>query len=324
MDLTTEVVLCTYNGERFVAEQLLSILRQTKRVDKISIHDDASTDGTIAAIRRLIEGIPAGDRHRLTTTVNGQTLGYARNFEQAISRATGDLIFLADQDDVWEPEKVERLMALLVREGAELVFSDGVLIEEGGGTLGGKTVLANYGLRPADVETFRASAFDWLVKRNYINGTALAVRRTSAQAALPLPCDMPHDYWLALWCALRRGVAGTAERLYRYRQHGGNQIGIGSSRLLDEALGIWRHPRAPRERELRIWQELNERVQQHASPEHRELARRKLEWLSKVVPAGRGPAARLGTVVKSALAGEYRRYSASPALLRDLVSLVKS
>src|SRR5689334_22597164 len=98
---SAEVVLCTYNGAAFVREQLDSIAAQTMPVDRISIWDDASTDDTVAVIRRWIEE-RAGHQPAVSLKVNPANLGFRRNFEQAIARATGDVLFLCDQDDIWD------------------------------------------------------------------------------------------------------------------------------------------------------------------------------------------------------------------------------
>jgi len=322
MTATTEVILCTFNGENFLVEQLQSILDQTLPVDRISIYDDRSTDNSIRRIEAFIAQQTAVDQSRFEWHVNSENLGYAKNFMSAIERSTADVLFLCDQDDVWEPSKVEVMMGLLKKSEADLVFSDGSVVDRAGKPLGRQTVLKSYGLDGQSVATFQASAFERLIKQNYINGAAMAVRRTAAQAALPLPCDMPHDYWLAIWCSLHGGVMATSQALYRYRQHASNAIGMGSDNPLYRWLGIWRQPIAPRQRELRIWQAVSDRIASIPRPVQIRLAKYKLLWLTRVV-SGRNPLRRMVAILVSGLQGRYRAFSPEDAFWRDLLSLIK-
>jgi glycosyltransferase involved in cell wall biosynthesis len=319
---TTEVIVCTYNGAPFVVEQLQSILIQTTKVDKISIYDDQSSDNTVFRIHEFVNTLPWDEQRLFSIHVNPSNLGYARNFITAIGRATEEILFFCDQDDIWEMRKVECFLQLFQEHGPDMVFSDGSLIDESGGTIDRSTVLESYGLNKERISHFQASAFERLMKRNYINGAAAAVRRVAAQAALPLPCDMPHDYWLAIWCSLHAGIVATPRVLYRYRQHRRNLIGIGSSNPLYEWLGIWRQPNAPRERELRIWKAVTDRIAKLPCPKQVEAAHRKLDWLTRVVSRDKSVSRGL-EIAKSALNGNYRIYSGKDSFLRDVVSLIK-
>src|SRR5215208_90703 len=119
MHLKFYVAMCTYNGAQFVAEQLDSIAAQTRRPDELVVCDDGSDDATPEIIREFA--------HRasfpLRFYVNETNLGSTRNFERAISLCEGDFIALADQDDVWLPEKLERLERALADENIALAFT---------------------------------------------------------------------------------------------------------------------------------------------------------------------------------------------------------
>lgn len=320
---TTEVIVCTCNGGAYIVEQLESILGQTTRVDKISIYDDRSSDGTVSRILEFVERLPAEKQRLFALHVNQSNLGYANNFSAAIAKASEDILFLCDQDDIWECEKVEVFLRLFGEHSPDMVFSDGSLIGPCGQKLGQMTVLGSYGLNRNAVTHFRARAFELLMKRNYINGAAAAIRRLAAQNALPLPCDMPHDYWLAIWCSLHGGIVATPQTLYRYRQHRGNAIGIGSSNPLYVWLGIWRQPNAPRERELRIWEAVTKRIAALPCRNQADAARRKLDWLLRVVTADKKGLPRALEILKTGLDGSYRSYSGIYAFMRDIVSLIK-
>ena len=100
---TVAVVMCTYNGEKFLREQLDSILRQTYPISEIIVQDDCSTDSTVAILRSY-----AARDGRVRVIVNEHNLGFNRNFRSAVMKATADFVAISDQDDVWMPDKVER------------------------------------------------------------------------------------------------------------------------------------------------------------------------------------------------------------------------
>ena len=125
--MNISVAMCTYNGSRFLAEQLESIGRQTKPPFELIICDDGSTDSTPEIVRNFADGAPFPVRF----IRNEVKLGSTRNFEQAIRRCSGDAIALCDQDDVWQKDKLE-WAARVLESDPEVggVFSDALLIDE--------------------------------------------------------------------------------------------------------------------------------------------------------------------------------------------------
>ena len=117
MDLSTSVVLATYNGEKFILDQLESIRKQTIKVDEVLISDDGSTDDTVRIIENYIS------KHNLATnwyiTQNKKNKGYAKNFFDTAIRASNNFIFFCDQDDIWELDKVEKMLDVL-KENTDL------------------------------------------------------------------------------------------------------------------------------------------------------------------------------------------------------------
>lgn len=111
------VALATYNGEKFIIEQLESILRQTQAVDEVVICDDRSQDGTVPLIEEFIAQNSLGDRWRLF--VNERNLGYCENFKKAAYLCTGDVVFFCDQDDIWVQNRIE-VMAAVMRENLNI------------------------------------------------------------------------------------------------------------------------------------------------------------------------------------------------------------
>ncbi|CAN5211313.1 N/A [soil metagenome] len=220
--MTVSVALCTHNGERYLLEQLQSILRQTVPVDQIVVSDDASQDGTLEVVRRAFDSHPSAPA--LKVIENSVALGVARNFEQAIAACSGEIVLLSDQDDVWAPTRVEKTLAAF-EDDVLLVHSDARLIDGRGDVLPG-TLFRAYGVdERTRLREAAGGAFDLFLRRNLVTGATAAVRRDLAVLASPFPDCWVHDEWLAIVAASTGRIVPLAELLVDYRQHGGNQIG---------------------------------------------------------------------------------------------------
>lgn len=210
------VALCTYNGEKYLAEQLESIAQQTQAVDEILVCDDQSTDRTLDLAQQFLQqGLP------LKIYQNPQRLGFSRNFAQAIQRCSGDIIFLCDQDDRWYPEKVAVMLSQFTQHpDALLIFSNGELV--------------NAQSQPLNCQLWQAlpkppnatpSLLD-LLNNEWITGAACAFRRELIDYALPIPPHWVHDAWLGLIASAVGKVKAIPDLLIQYRQHDNNQIGL--------------------------------------------------------------------------------------------------
>src|SRR6202167_2057678 len=121
------VAMCTYNGERFLPQQLASMAKQTRLPDELVVCDDGSTDRTVAIVREFAASAP----YPVRVFENERNLGFAANFERAIGLCEGDLIALSDQDDIWYPIRLERSeQEFAAHPEAGLVFSDGEIIDD--------------------------------------------------------------------------------------------------------------------------------------------------------------------------------------------------
>ena len=123
------VAVTTYNGSKYIIEQLKSICDQTVPVDEIVIVDDCSTDDTVLQINTYIS---QQKENRIKLYVNKSNLGYTMNFYKAISKTHGDYIFLSDQDDVWIPNKVARMLKVMALPGVQIACSNFEIIDESG------------------------------------------------------------------------------------------------------------------------------------------------------------------------------------------------
>ena len=223
MPVRTCVVLCTFNGEAFVAEQVAGVLAQLQPVDEIVVSDDASTDACVDRVREALAGF-GGD---LRIHVNPATLGVVRNFETALRLAKGDVCFLCDQDDVWRADKVQWMVAAFAREPQLMLLHSGARIIDKSGARTGATLLSELRVRARDLAAYDAGdALSVLLHRNIVTGATVAVRRELLDLALPIPEGYWHDEWLALIAAAVGSIRRIDEPLIDYRIHKGNQAGL--------------------------------------------------------------------------------------------------
>jgi len=209
--MKVSVCLASYNGERYIAEQLRSILQQLSDGDELIVCDDGSRDRT----REIVASF--GDPRVVLRTFDAN-VGHVRNFERAIASASGDLIFLSDQDDAWRPGKLAAMLAVfrdqpdvqLVHHALSTMDADGRVLQPLWNPL--------HEGRPGRL---RFLARQWL--KCQVFGCALAFRRALLDVVLPFPPSAyAHDHWLAIAAAVRGPVYFLAAPLVSYRQHAAN------------------------------------------------------------------------------------------------------
>jgi len=232
--MNVSVVLCTYNGEKYLQAQLESILAQTRRPDEIVLSDDASGDATVAIAEELLRG--SGIAYEIH--VNAQNIGFRQNFAQAMQRAHGDILFLSDQDDVWHPEKIARMLVPFERPETLLAFHDAALVDHHLQLL----APSFWQTMTFDPAPLVAGDCRRLLVSNVVQGSASAFRRRLLKDALPIPACAIHDEWLALFAALRSGLVPVPYMLMQYRQSEGNALGAGAVTWRDR-LARWHHLR---------------------------------------------------------------------------------
>jgi glycosyltransferase involved in cell wall biosynthesis len=205
------ILVATYNGERFLRQQMDSLIGQTYRNLEIVVVDDASSDGTMAILDEYVQSYAHISRY--PSEKNG---GYIKNFERGILLCKGKYIALCDQDDIWLPEKISRLMEL--RGDAPLVYSDSALINGNGKTLG---------MNLSDLKRMT----DFWTPLNYVtggtaSGHAMLVKREVILQSLPLPSIVTHDYWIGFAATFFGSLKYVDEPLVLYRQHEANVVGL--------------------------------------------------------------------------------------------------
>lgn len=223
------VVMATYNGEQYIIEQIESIVNQTVHVDELIICDDMSSDRTVEIIKSYI------DEKELSQTIklyqNSQNVGYIRNFYNGIKRSHGEYIFLADQDDAWEVNKVERMLATMHVCNAEVLCSNFSLIDANGKAYSKKARIPEFVQNAPDgVSKIK---FLPLLFGNVAQGCTYCFTKKVKDVYLSANYDkIIHDYQIMLIGSAMDGAYFLNEKLIRYRLHGNNNIGFSEKKTL--------------------------------------------------------------------------------------------
>ena len=217
------VALATYNGARFIREQLESLARQTRPPDEIVVSDDQSNDGTIAEVERFraTTAIP------IKLTVNPERFGYGKNFMNAAALCSSDLIAFCDQDDVWSADKLVRVELAFADPDVLMVHHNAWLVDAGMSRLGA----IDESVQPSEVTvTGPMGGNPWL----YPLGFTQTFRRElllfspmhdMTRELFSGPGNIAHDYWIAFLAASLGKIVYIADKLVDYRQHGANVFG---------------------------------------------------------------------------------------------------
>jgi glycosyltransferase involved in cell wall biosynthesis len=298
--------MCTYNGARFLPEQLESFVTQTRRPDELVVCDDRSTDDTSGIVARFAERAP----FPVKLHVNATNLGIRANFEQAMRMCGGDVLFLADQDDVWLPEKLARFAEVFEsRPDVGMVFCDAHIIEQDG-TRRGDTHWQVCHVDPRKREMLRrGQAFDAFLRHPWAASATMAIRRELLDAVLPLSGPWMHDAWIALVAASVSQVVAIEEPLNLYRQHATQAIGGKAKSRWERYRENVGDKRAEFEREVRRWLALRARVGGKTSPEHFIAISNKFMFAATRRNMRNSRLRRYPLILQSLLRGRYHSYA---------------
>ena len=221
------ILLATYNGERFIEEQLDSLMNQTQKPDLIIISDDHSSDGTWDILQRWrAKYMDVIEIHKNTTGRHGHVGNFSYLCELA-KKSDCDYFLFCDQDDVWLKEKSQLLLSECIEQEALhspdfpiLVHSDLIVVDEQLNEIA-PSFFKYQGLPLASVLSFPK----FLIQNN-VTGCASLINRALLEKATPLPNEvMVHDWWFALVAKAEGSLCFFDKALIKYRQHGGNAIG---------------------------------------------------------------------------------------------------
>ena len=216
------VALCSYNGEKYIHQQIDSILNQTHRPSEIVVCDDGSTDRTPEILAEYQKQYPEIFR----THFNESNLRSVKNFEKAISLCSKAIIFLSDQDDIWAENKAEKIVSFLDNHAEiDVVATNGFCIDENG------AVHEKYSLWDAPVflkeKGKNIDYFEIILLCNIATGASMAFRAALKPEIMPFPVlkDYHHDEWIALNTARKGRFEFLNDKLFYYRTHQEQQVG---------------------------------------------------------------------------------------------------
>ncbi|MCM2536046.1 glycosyltransferase family 2 protein [Neobacillus pocheonensis] len=218
------VCMATYNGAEFVVRQLDTVLKQLGPDDEVIVVDDRSKDNTVQLIKDTYGS-------RVQVTVNDQNVGAIKSFEKAISLAQGDILFLCDQDDLWEDEKVKTVLKAFEEQGAELVLHDAYVVD-------GKLDIIHPSWNDYNHNNINQGIVGNILKNAY-TGAFMAFKREIVPLILPFPASIEmHDQWIALVCMMKKKKVVFINRpLMKYVRHGGNVTGMKKRSLTAQLKG---------------------------------------------------------------------------------------
>ena len=319
---TLAVAIGTYNGARFVGEQLDSILDQSRLPDLIVVADDGSTDDTSAIVADRLETARAAGIRTLAVPPGGR-LGVTANFARAIEACDTDLVVLCDQDDVWATGRLDAIVAafdsvpdtVFRHENARLVDAEGHPI--------GLTLFDALGVGERELSRIReGDAFSVYLRRNLATGATVTFRRELFDRAAPLPGEWVHDEWLAVVASVTGTVSVDASATIDYRQHGNNVIGIVRP-TLRHRLRRMLATSATRNAELAVRARvLADRIASLTDDASViDAARDKADFEAARAAMPRMRALRVAPIIRAARGGRYPRFASQGHLdmLRDLL-----
>jgi glycosyltransferase involved in cell wall biosynthesis len=210
-NLLVSVAMCTYNGAKFLARQLDTIVNQTYKNIEVIVVDDCSTDETLTILNTYARQHPQFHIYQ-----NESNLGFTRNFERAVSLCKGELIALCDQDDLWHPEKIE----LQVKSIGDNIFiyHDSEFIHEDGESMNKKMSDIVHLYRGGDPLAF--------LFFNCVSGHTILMKRDLLNFAIPLKKEYFHDWWLSYVATNIGKIDFIPQCLVKYRQHEKSETNI--------------------------------------------------------------------------------------------------
>jgi glycosyltransferase involved in cell wall biosynthesis len=203
------IAMCTYNGEKYLREQLDSLINQDYKNYELIIVDDCSTDSTFSILKEYAEKYSYIELHLNTTN-----LGFKRNFEKALSLVKGEFIALCDQDDIWFPNKVSTCLKHISNHS--LAYCAVELIDKKGQKLDEEF---------PSVNLLEGKCHLSLLFGNCVTGHASMIRKSLLRHALPIPPGINlHDHWVAFVAASLQGIKKIPKPLSLYRKHDKNAV----------------------------------------------------------------------------------------------------
>ena len=220
MEEQIQILLPTYNGEKYLKEQIESILLQSYKNIKLIISDDCSSDSTCDILRKYQES-----DNRIEVYFQEKNLGVVKNIEFLLNKVTSSVFMLSDQDDYWMPEKVKNSFECLKNNDADIVFGDLEVVDKNLNII--YPSFNDYMLLTRKINKYlNTKMLNYLY--NCFTGCTLCLKRTLIEKILPLPDNSKfviHDFWIGLMSSIYGKTAYMPGKYIKYRQHEDNQVG---------------------------------------------------------------------------------------------------
>lgn len=198
------VVMASYNGGKYISKQIDSVVFQLQENDELVVSDDGSTDET----RKIIKEYQVHDKR--IKLVEGPQKGVIANFENAITNSFGEYIFLCDQDDVWEPNKIEKVLKCFAEQDCDVVVHDADVWDERE-----NVIIPSF----IEYRGSKSGAIKNIIKNSYI-GCCMAFKRELLEYVLPIPKNIEmHDQWIGVIGDIKGKTYFLNEALFHYRRH---------------------------------------------------------------------------------------------------------
>ena len=313
--MKVSVVLCTYNSGRFINRFLQGIAAQTLQPNEVIVSDDGSSDNTLQIVEKF--------KNQLNISVfkNQKNLGYAQNFSSALMRASGELIFPADHDDVWLPKKIEFFVESAQQSSASLFFCNSFLVDEN------LSIKGDY-WSSVNLSEFERSAImngnglPLFLRRGVIPGHAMAIRGDFLQRALPVPPHWDHDHWLCIVVSAIGSIHCLDKKLIYYVLHQHQAVGMQQSSGFHRIFKALRRSLGVNQVEYEKIESLRNRLLQNGlKSEKKSMIEGKLEHCRVRAGLRRNIFPRFIQVVKEWSRGGYQRYeNGLSSAIKDLLS----
>ena len=220
-----DILLAAYNGEKYLEEQIKSILAQTYEDFQLIISDDCSTDNTVKIIKKIKD-------KRLKLFNQKKNLGFNKNFEFLCSKATSEFVMIADQDDVWMKDKVAKMLNKIEEEESALVYCDMKVVDADLNQI--YSSFHEHTKKSKQCQKY--NDFELLKIENVISGSSIITKLDVIRKAMPFVCNKAiiYDYWLSLIASQYGRICYLDETLQLYRQHENNSVGAGNNKKISE------------------------------------------------------------------------------------------
>lgn len=316
------LVMAIYNGEKYIIEQLESIINQTVRIDEAILIDDCSTDNSYHIVHQFIDGYKLSNWKIIKNECN---LGYRKNFKKGLEMVKGDVVFLSDQDDRWHKDKVETMLKYM-GENVQTLASSFYFMDQNGKKFEVKKIKgrSNNNLLFQEVtEVLTEIKIESLLEMNFSQGCTMALRKSIVDEYLRVTKGLlPHDWELNIISSIHNGCYYLDMPLIDYRIHNNNTIGMNNiveGNVIEEKK-----------------QRVNKRIEQTKAQinnvdfaltldlddQQKDYCLRYKEYLSYRVEAMKNK--KVFLLILYFIKGEYREFGRFKTFLGDMISIMKN